>query len=235
MGLNIGFGGHPGQFLQTRNGTLVVLYLDFDNYKFIWNDEKGEPNPECRLELWALRSTDGGQTWTDKQQLLPGYNADFMGFIEVESGRLVATVEHLDPELCRWVAMSFFSDDEGKTWQHGNVIDLGGRGHHDGAVEPCVVALKDGRLLMFIRTGLGQFWYAWSEDDGKYWRTIQPSGIDASSAPGWVSGLRGAPGVCMEPVEARGRRETHQTLARSGSRSPGPESSRRTLHRILRR
>lgn len=188
-GLNIGFGGHPGQFLQTRNGTLVVLYLDFDNYKFSWNDEKGEPNPECRLELWALRSTDGGQTWTDKQQLLPGYNADFMGFIEVESGGLVATVEHLDPELCRWVAMSFFSDDEGKTWQHGNVIDLGGRGHHDGAVEPCVVALKDGRLLMFIRTGLGQFWYAWSEDDGKYWRTIQPSGIDASSAPGWVERL----------------------------------------------
>jgi len=189
-GLDINYGGHPGQFLQTRNGTVVVAYLDFTNYVFSWNDEKAAPNPECRLELWAIRSTDGGKTWTDKQQLLPGYNADFMGFIQLESGRLVATVEHLDPDLCRWVVMSFFSDDEGKSWQHGNVIDLGGHGHHDGAVEPCVAPLSDGRLLMFIRTGLGQFWYAYSEDGGKYWRTIKPSGIDASSAPGWVERLK---------------------------------------------
>lgn len=188
-GLDINYGGHPGQFIQTRNGTIVVVYLDMANYVFSWNDEKSEPNPECRLELWAIRSTDGGKTWSDRQQLLPGYNADFMGLIQLDSGRLVATVEHLDPKLCRWVVLSFVSDDEGKTWQHGNIIDLGGRGHHDGAVEPCVAPLGDGRLLMFIRTGLGQFWYAYSEDGGRYWRTIRPSGIDASSAPGWVERL----------------------------------------------
>jgi hypothetical protein len=46
--------------------------------------------------------------------------------------------------------------------------------------------MSDGRLLMLIRTSLDQFWQAISEDDGKYWRIIQPSGIDASHSPGYL-------------------------------------------------
>ncbi|MEQ1887535.1 MAG: sialidase family protein [Bryobacteraceae bacterium] len=112
-----------------------------------------------------------------------------MGFIQTSKGRLVAVVEHLDPDLKRWVVCSFVSGDAGKSWRRGNWIDLGGRGHHDGAVEPMVVELKDGRLMMLIRTNLDQFWRAYS-DDGLYWRTIEPSGIDASSAPGWLTRLK---------------------------------------------
>jgi hypothetical protein len=93
-GMNLSWGGHVGQFLRTQKGALVVAYLDMADYKFSWDDAKGAPNPECKLELWVIRSTDGGTTWSDKQRLLDGYNADFMGFIQIHSGRLVMTVEH---------------------------------------------------------------------------------------------------------------------------------------------
>ncbi|MDZ4858729.1 MAG: sialidase family protein [Candidatus Hydrogenedentes bacterium] len=188
-GLNMEHVGHVGQMLRTREKAIVITYLNFDDYTFKWNDEKNEPDPSCKLELWSVRSIDGGKTWIDNQQLLAGYNADYMGFIQTSKGRLVATVEHLDPDLKRWVVCSFISDDDGKTWRRGNWIDLGGRGHHDGAVEPMAVELKDGRLMMLIRTNLDQFWRAYS-DDGLYWRTIEPSGIDASSAPGWLTRLQ---------------------------------------------
>ena len=184
--------GEPGSYyvLQAGSKTLVTVYLDFTTYRFNWDDEKGEPKDDCRLEIWAARSLDGGETWVDRQRILDGYNANFFGFIQTRSGRIVATVEHVASNPGRLVACSLFSDDEGKTWRRSNFIDLGGRGHHDGAMEPTVAQLSDGRLLMLIRTSLGRFWQAFSEDEGEYWRVIQPSRVDASNSPGFLLRLR---------------------------------------------
>ncbi len=205
-GINITPNGHVGQFLRTKDGALVILFLDHTKYVFAWDDEKNAPKPECILELWSIRSTDGGKTWSDKQRLLDGYNADFMGFIQLKSGRLVATVEHLDPELCRWLGCSFVSDDEGRTWTRSNWIDLGGRGNHDGTLEPAVIEQNDGRLMMFIRTNMDRIWAAWSEDQGRNWRVIQPTDIEASSAPAWVTRLRsGRLMMAWNPLHPEGR------------------------------
>jgi hypothetical protein len=184
--------GHVAQILRTRKGSLVLVFLDLDNYKWQWDDAKGGPkNPDsCRLELWAVRSQDEGKTWTDRQRLLDGYNADFTGFVQTRTGRLVVTVEHLTEDPPHWVVCSFSSDDEGKKWKRSNWIDLGGHGHHDGATEPTLAELSDGRLLMLVRTSLDRFWEAFSDDDGRYWRVIRPSSIDASSAPGYLLRLR---------------------------------------------
>jgi sialidase-1 len=172
--------------VKTTGGALVVVYLDGTGHKFTWDDKLGEPKDDCRLELWAIRSLDGGKTWIDRQRLLDGYNANFFGFIQSRKGRLVVSAEHLVRSPGHWVACSFSSDDDGKTWKRSNLIDLGGHGHHDGATEPTIAELSDGRLLMLIRTNLDRFWQASSEDGGRYWRTIGPSPIDASSSPGYL-------------------------------------------------
>lgn len=189
-GMDIGANGHVGEFIRTKAGTLVIAFLDMSAYTWDWNNETQGPNPGCKLELWTIRSTDGGKTWSDKQRLLDGYNADFMGLVQTSNGRIVLAAEHLDPELRRWVACSFVSDDEGVIWRQGNWIDLGGHGHHDGAVEPSLAELSDGRMLMVIRTNLDRLWSAYSEDHGRYWRVIQPIDLDASSAPPWVLRLQ---------------------------------------------
>ncbi len=222
-GLRMGGGGHPGQIVRTARGTIVIVYLDFDGYKFSWDDAKGAPKPDCKLELWCIRSTDGGKTWLDRQRLLGGYNADFMGFIQTRKGALVVTVEHLSPDLRRWVSCSFISDDEGRTWRQSNLIDLGGHGHHDGAVEPMVAELADGKLLMLIRTNLDRFWQAGSTDGGRYWRTLGPTTLDASSSPGWLLRLRsGRLAVVWNRLSPEGR--TAPRVTHTGPASEFPAS-----------
>ncbi len=174
--------------LRTRNNVLIMVYLNFEGRKFSWDNERNEPG-YCRLEVWSIRSLDGGKTWVDNQRILEGYNPNFFGLIQTASGRVVAPLQHLVSNPGRLVVCSFYSDDDGRTWQRSNWIDLGGHGHHDGAFEPTIAELPDGRLLMLIRTGLDCFWQAISED-GKYWRTIQPSTIDASSSPGYLLRLK---------------------------------------------
>lgn len=176
--------------LRTRNNTLVLVYLNFSDYRFEWDEQRREPKENCKLEVWAIRSIDGGKTWIDNQRLLDGYNANFFGLIQTRMGRIVVPLEHLTSNPGRLIACSFYSDDEGKTWKRSNWIDLGGHGHHDGAMEPTVAELSDGRLLMLIRTSLDRFWQAISEDGGRYWRIIQPSQIDASNSPGYLLRLR---------------------------------------------
>jgi hypothetical protein len=178
--------------LEVQRGTFVMAYLDLTSKRkrFAWNSETGEPASDCCCELHTIRSLDGGRTWADRQCVLDGYNANFFGFIKTARGRLVLVAEHLAANPGRWVVCSLVSDDDGKTWQRSNLIDLGGHGHHDGATEPTVAELSDGRLLMFIRTNFGFFWQAFSDDGGRSWRTILPSSIDASSSPGQLVRLR---------------------------------------------
>ncbi len=178
--------------VEVRPGTLVMAYLDLTSKrrKFAWNSETGEPAGDCCCELHAIRSLDGGRTWTDRQCLLDGYNANFFGFIRTSHGRLVLVAEHLLANPGHWAVCSFVSDDDGRTWRRSNLIDLGGHGHHDGATEPTVAELGDGRLLMLIRTNYGFLWQAFSEDGGRYWRTVLPSNIDASSSPAQLVRLR---------------------------------------------
>lgn len=181
----------PASFYLQRTdaGVLVMVFLEIADYTFSWDETTGEPKPDCRLHLYAVRSPDGGKSWSPRQLLLDGYNANFFGFIRLRTGRLVAVVEHLASQPGRWVVCSLISDDDGATWKRSNLIDLGGHGHHDGATEPTVAELSDGRLLMLIRTNLDRFWQAFSDDGGRYWRAIEPSALDASSAPGHLQRL----------------------------------------------
>ncbi len=176
--------------LRTQKGTLVLVYLNFTTYRFSWDAERKEPKEDCRLEVWATRSLDDGRTWVDNQRVLDGYNPNFFAFIQTRTGRIVAPLQHMTSNPGRLITCTVYSDDEGKTWRRSNWIDLGGHGHHDGAFEPTLAELSDGRLLMLIRTSLDRFWQAISEDGGRYWRIIYPSTIDASNSPGYLLRLQ---------------------------------------------
>lgn len=178
----------PASFyiIKTAKNTLILVYLNFSNYKFEWDEVNKEPKNTCKLEVWAIRSLDEGKTWIDNQCILDGYNTNFFGLIQTRSGRVIAPFDHITSNPGRFIICSVFSDDEGKTWHKSNWIDLGGHGHHDGALEPTIAELSDGKLLMLIRTSLDRFWQAISDTDGKYWRVITPSDIDASNSPGYL-------------------------------------------------
>jgi len=153
-------------------------------FKWAWDSTKHEA-ADVRGDVWAIRSLDEGETWIDRQKLLDGYCGAVIGMIQTSGGQIVAPMQ-LMLDRSRHATFTCVSADDGKTWQRGNIIDLGGRGDHDGGFEATVAELSDGRLLMLMRTNLDRFWEAYSEDGGRYWREIRPSEIDASSSPGYL-------------------------------------------------
>ena len=184
--------GIPGKhhvLVQTESGTTVMVYMDLSTQKWGWDDDTGKADPDVRIDVWSVRSTDGGQTWRDRHMIMQGYCGALITMIQLSSGEIVVPVMNLLRDPDRQSALSYVSEDDGVSWRHGNIIDLGGHGHHDGAAEPTLVELGDGSVLMLIRTNLDYLWEARSLDKGLYWRIIGPTKIDASSSPASIRRL----------------------------------------------
>ena len=72
------------------------------------------------------------------------------------------------------VSGSFYSDDQGQTWHEcDNYVYLPMR----GAEEPKIEELRDGRLLMVMRTQLGSVFKSISADGGQSWSKPQTTGL----------------------------------------------------------
>ncbi|MDF1745328.1 MAG: sialidase family protein [Gimesia sp.] len=212
---------HPEKFLtsneraliKTRKGTLILSYMNLAERKFNWNDKKGGPQPDCYLPVYISRSTDQGQTWLAPQILQDhSWCGAVRSIIQTKSGRVIVVVSKAIANPGRHVMVTYYSDDEGATWNHSNMIDLGGSGDHDGAMEGTIVELKDGRIYALIRTRFGRFWEAFSTDEGASWRTIKPSQIPASSSPAILKRLESGRIVMLwnrfrDPKLKKGRRE----------------------------
>jgi hypothetical protein len=176
--------------VRTANGALVLVFMNMADYKWAWNAEKSLPEPGTRLPVWSIRSLDDGRTWTDAQMIYDGYCGDIHDMVQTRSGHIVAPVQELLYEDGRHALRPRYSTDDGKTWHRTNLLDIGGRGHHDGLIEGTLVELRDGRLWMLCRTNLQRFWSAYSDNNGEDWRVLQPSDIAASSAPGTIKRLQ---------------------------------------------
>ena len=73
-----------------------------------------------------------------------------------------------------------YSEDDGRTWQHGERIAVPGP---KSLEEPTVVELKDGRLLMYIRTKAGPIYQCFSSDRGGTWTTPEPGPLVHPTSP----------------------------------------------------
>lgn len=142
-------------------------------------------NSMTDLNVFLRRSTDGGLTFGAPAQVtnLPGYhvmNNDRV--IRLKTGRILApTASTADAEKeDHYVCRMWISDDAGATWRAGTgTVDYGKR----GAMEPEVLQMNDGRVLMTIRTQLGHIAAAWSSDGGDTWGAASDWGVRAPEAP----------------------------------------------------
>lgn len=183
----------------TRSGIVVLGFIN-NKEKANWNWKKDIcDSPGAILPTYAVRSIDGGRTWQDLQKLHDDWTGAIRDMIETRDGNIVFTSMMMRHNPGRHTVLTYCSKDQGKTWVRSNVIDLGGIGHHGGVIEGTVEQLNDGRLWMLARTNWSRFWEAYFEDDGVSWRTIKPSNIEASSAPGLLKRL--ASGRSMPPTK----------------------------------
>jgi hypothetical protein len=83
----------------------------------------------------------------------------------------------------RKIAVFFYSDDDGDSWQEAaDWVAMPRRSTH-GLQEPGVVELRDGRIYAWFRTSLGQQYEAYSMDQGDTWTVPQPSRFYTPLAP----------------------------------------------------
>jgi sialidase-1 len=169
--------------LCTRDGTVIVAFMN-DAQRTGWQwDPEIRDSPGAKLPTCVVRSPDGGRTWEAPQTLHKEWTGAIRDMIQLRDGTVVFTSQMLLHDPGRHATVTYASRDEGMTWTRSNILDLGGIGHHDGAIEASIVQRRDDSLWMLLRTNWGRLWQADSTDGGGHWHPIGPTTLDASSAP----------------------------------------------------
>ena len=137
------------------------------------------------LDIFLRVSGDDGMTFGPPEKVTdgPGYhvmNNDRV--IQMTTGRIlcpVAWTRDVRHEN-HFVSFCYLTDDGGRTWRRGRgEVDLPKR----GAMEPEVLELRDSRLLMTLRTQLGEIHTSYSGDGGESWSPPAPWGVASPESP----------------------------------------------------
>ena len=205
---------HP-TVMRSADGSLHVFYLGYNTWG--WTKD-GEPDG-CDSPIWTIRSLDGGKTWMDRVKVFEGYSGATNGAIQTETGRLLVPFSHYVSKPGRLQSSVGVSDDGGLTWRTTGFIDIGGAGHHSGALEPSVLELRDGRIWMLIRTERRFFMQSFSADGGLTWSPAEPTPIAAVSAPGHTARLHDGRIVLVYNALENGRQEVELAFSSDEART----------------
>ena len=146
---------------------------------------------DCRPMMCL--STDEAKTWSPPSCCI----TDEVGYyvlnndraVQLRSGRLILPVAwHQGPGQPRddaSVIMCYLSDDGGKTWRRSKDAfkGCGPDGRRVILQEPGVIELKDGRLMMYIRTNAASQYVCHSADGGETWSKAGPSSLASPLSP----------------------------------------------------
>ncbi|MCL5098673.1 MAG: glycoside hydrolase [Candidatus Omnitrophica bacterium] len=154
-------------FLRLKKDRIALFYC-----------QKNTPETDCRVRMRV--SDDEGITWSAAKQLSPDgkYTALTNGrSLRLKSGRvLLETYEGGTSYCC-------ITDDDGQTWRDSQRIKPAG----GDCWEPACIELKDGRVMMLMRTELGGQFQSLSKDSGETWSAPEPTALKGTAAPVSIS------------------------------------------------
>ncbi|MBI5773246.1 MAG: exo-alpha-sialidase [Verrucomicrobia bacterium] len=165
--------------LRTREGAIISAWMNLAERQqpkgWRWGD-KDVSWKEFVLPTYTCRSTDDGKTWETPVKLSVPWCGCIHSMIQMRSGRIVLVGQEIIPAW-RHATVMWVSDDLGKSWRRGDVLDYGIGAHdHAGSIEGSVVERKDGSLYLLLRTESGFLWEATSRD-GLKWDGLKQSQI----------------------------------------------------------
>lgn len=151
---------HPS-LLRLANGQILLSYIYAAGVTPLYGHN------------YYRRSVDEAASWGDQLIMTPqpGYRIVHNDkLVQLADGRIVAPGEFaLATKLndhAGYVSYTVYSDDNGYSWHESrNIVNM----LPVEAQEPHVVELKDGRLLMLMRTYSGTVAKAYSTDRGESW------------------------------------------------------------------
>lgn len=174
--------------VATLDGILVLAYMNGAENIWNWDNVTNEVSADSTLPVYAMRSADRGRTWTSPEKIFTGRSGALTDILADSSGNVILPITGYRRDPSRCVQFIMVTPDGGLTWTQ-RVIDIGGHGHHEGAMEPTMVKLLDGRIWMLIRTNHDVLYESFSKDGGLSWSEAAPTPISASSSPAMVRRL----------------------------------------------
>lgn len=163
--------------LRLQNGDIALFYL------------RKNSTDDC-IPMMRV-SKDEAKTWSEPLACIKDKEGYFVlnndRVIQLEDGRLMmAVARHAAPgEEWRNGAeiYAYHSDDDGKTWTSSAEVP-----NPEAVIlqEPGLVELKDGAILMFIRSDAGVQSYSYSKDKGKTWSQVERSTLVSPLSPATI-------------------------------------------------
>ena len=196
----------PTPVLETRTGTVFLFYGQWPDIatRIVAPGQSAHPKDRNQV-LWLRSSTDNGRTWSDRKQVVypdePHETGDGLYWRYAEpgpgsgiqlqwqdrdpsrNGRLVVPAKRGGSSTpdgpVRVEPFVFYSDDQGKSWQVGNVTP-GPEANEDEVVE-----LTDGRVMLDARPDSGKYRRRHiSTDGGVTWGPDNPDAIPITEVDG---------------------------------------------------
>ena len=166
--------------LRLRSGKIGMYYL--------------EKNSNSDLHVYQRYSSDEAKTWSAPERISPDAGYNIMNndrVVQVSTGRIICPISYTSDIGAKDFELACFcvySDDQGKTWDR-SIPDL--HAPQRGAMEPGVVELANGDLLMIIRTQMGTIYQSTSKNKGMTWTEAKASNILAPEAPATLKRIPG--------------------------------------------
>ena len=115
--------------------------------------------------------------------------------VQLKDGRLlIPAARHLlkgEEDFQPGTALCTISDDGGKTWHMSKTALKTPADIKTGCQEPLVIELRDGRILMLIRTSGGAQYRSYSEDRGETWSPVEKTALLSPVSPATVERIPG--------------------------------------------
>jgi hypothetical protein len=178
-----------GQVILTPDDRVVSVFVKGEPIDAATQREVGLPR---FLDVW-VRHASLDRAFAPRM-IWRGYNGSQMEYQQLAGGRIVVPYGSMQPHgraappTGRHKVIVQYSDDGGATWRESesqltSPCYPGFNGSNEGACEPAVEPLEDGRLWMLMRTQAGFLYESHSDDDGTTWRPATASRFHASTGP----------------------------------------------------
>ena len=163
--------------LRLKNGKIALFYLQKNSLQ------------DC---IPIMRTSDDeGESWSDPVPCIPDKQGYFVlnndRVIQLDNGRLLLAVARHSAPGEEWSREGrlycYYSDDSGATWKSSEEVP------NPQAIllqEPGLVTLKDGTIMMFIRSDIGTQSFSYSKDDGLTWTPVTKSQLISPISPATI-------------------------------------------------
>ena len=178
--------GEPWMLVDVAPGDLNIMnpmLLRLKSGDLLLACHRNHPPHRNKVTEALFRSADEGKTFVEEEPIWkrpPSYRIAIPPLNQLRSGRIVlAFAGRAGPRSKNFAIWCTLSDDDGRSWTESKgIIKLPKR----GAMEPSVVELTDGTLVMSIRTQLGGPYLSRSTDAGETWAEAKFSGLEGGES-----------------------------------------------------